>query len=332
MPEWFLIEYGTMLVLLVWMALLFPHAKADLPTEAPVEVFEQLDLHYGKHARQIFDLWTPAQKKSSPLVVYIHGGGWQAGSKDEMRKAPGTRARFLNSGIAFAAINYRFLKHAPLQTIMREDIGGFIQYIRLHARKYGIDKNRIYAYGYSAGGSASLWLASHDDLAAPDSRSRMKRESTRIQGAGHMNAQVSYDFYVWYRIFGKEMTDRFMKDQVYSRYHFKSAAELDTEHGIEVRKDLDMYGNLSADDAPILFWNNLDDSIDRDHNHFVHSPRHTRELSARAIELGIPQRTEIRADGVTAPNGHESAFKFFKELAEKESVQQKRCATRSKCR
>lgn len=305
-----------MLLILTWITLLFVPA----PARANIPAVEHLDVHYGKHARQVFDLWTPSDRKNVPLIVYIHGGGWQAGSKDEMRKAPGTRARVLNAGFAFASINYRFLKHAPLQTIMREDIGGFIQYIRLHALSYGIDKNRIYAYGYSAGGSASLWLASHDDLADPDSRSRMKRESTRIQGAGHLNAQVSYDYFVWYRLFGKELTDRFMKDQVYSRYHFKSAAELETARGIEIRRDLDMYGNLSSDDAPVLFWNNLADTLDRDHNHFVHSPRHTRELSVRATELGLPHRSEIRADGAGSPNGHESAFRFFQEL----SIQQKR--------
>ncbi len=321
-----MVESATMLTFLTWIVFLLPASHAEIPDR--VEVKERLDVHYGKHARQIFDLWTPAQKKSAPLVVYIHGGGWQAGSKDEMRKAPATRARYLNSGFAFAAINYRFLKHAPLQTIMQEDIAGFIQYIRLHARQYGIDKSRIYAYGYSAGGSASLWLASHDDLGSPDSKKRSKRESTRVQGAGHMNAQVSYDYYVWYRIFGKEMTDRFMKDQVYSRYHFDSAADLDTPQGIEVRKYLDMYGNLSSDDAPMLFWNNLDDAPDRDHNHFVHSPRHTRELSIRATELGIPHRTEIRVDGQPTPNGHESAFLFFKEL----SVQQKRNAPKPELR
>lgn len=312
-----------MLIFLTWIAFLLPTSQAATPEG--VEVEERLDIHYGRHSRQVFDLWAPSNAKNAPLVVYIHGGGWQVGSKDEMRKAPGTRARYLKSGFAFAAINYRFLKHAPLQTIMREDIGGFIQFIRLHAGKYGIDKTRIYAYGYSAGGSASLWLASHDDLASPESKKRGRRESTRVQGAGHMNAQVSYDYYVWYKIFGKEMTDRYMKDQVYSRYHFKSAAELDTTRGIEVRKYLDMYGNLSSDDAPVLFWNNLDDTPDRDHNHFVHSPRHARELSLRATELGIPHRTEIRVDGQPTPNGHESAFLFFKEL----SVQQKGSATQA---
>jgi pimeloyl-ACP methyl ester carboxylesterase len=308
-----------MLLILSWLFL----------SISPVQAAQHLDVHYGKHERQIFDLWTPSSGEKAPLIVYIHGGGWQAGSKDEMRKAPGTRARALNAGFAFAAINYRFLKHAPLQTIMREDIGGFIQYIRRHSEKYGIDKTRIYAYGYSAGGSASLWLASHDDLGTPSSKRRLRRkESSRVQGAGHLNAQVSYDFYVWYRIFGKDRTDRFMKDQVYSRYHFKSASELETERGIEVRKELDMYGQLTPDDAPMLFWNNLDDDLDRDHNHFVHSPRHTRELSLRATELGIPNRTEIRADGVATPNGHKSAFEFFKEL----SIQQKRGATGAELR
>jgi acetyl esterase len=297
---------------LIFCFLLFFSAAA----RAETPICEQLDVHYGKHERQVFDLWRPDSEEKAPLILYIHGGGWQVGSKDEMREAKGTIRRVINGGFAFAAINYRFLKHAPLQTILREDIGGFVQYIRAHADEFGIDKKKIFAYGVSAGGSGSLWLATHDDLADPDSPVPERRESTRISGAGHMNAQVSYDFYVWYALFGKERTDRFMKDQVYSRYHFKSKAELETEAGIAVRKSVDMYGNLSPDDAPLLLWNSLSDDLDRDYNHFVHAPGHTRALSERAKSLGIPTRTEIKADGSGTPNAHESAYRYFKELLE----------------
>jgi len=290
---------------LLMIALLLPFtALAD-------QARELLDQHYGAHERQIFDLWTPASGKKTPLVIYIHGGGWSVGSKDEMRANKLIIKKYNNAGIAVAAINYRFLKHAPLQTIMREDIAGFVQFMRFHSDEYNIDKKLIMPYGVSAGGSASLWLATHDDIADADAVEPMKRESSRVFAAGHLNAQVSYDYFVWYKYLGKENTDRFMGDQVWSRYHFDSFDQLNTEEGIRVRKDLDMYGNMTADDAPILFYNSLDDDLTRDANHFIHSPNHTRLLSMKAETLGLDCETHIRADGDVMLSTHGMMFDYF---------------------
>ena len=94
-----------------------------------------LDQHYGPDERQVFDLWLPKSSKKTPLVIYIHGGGFVMGSKNEIRGAKIIK-KYLEAGIAFASINYRFLKTTPLQTIMREDIAGFVQFMRHHARNF----------------------------------------------------------------------------------------------------------------------------------------------------------------------------------------------------
>jgi hypothetical protein len=167
------------------------------------------------------------------------------------------------------------------------------------------------AYGASAGASASLWLATHDDLADPGSSDPVKRQSTRILAAGHLNGQLSYDFTVWYRFFGEKLTDRFMEEQVYSRYHLHSKADLFTEEGVRIRKDLDSYGNLDASDAPLFLWASLDDDLTRDYNHFVHSPRHAELLSDRADEVGLKHETHIRSCGTGTPDAELSVYEFF---------------------
>ena len=292
---------------LMMMALLLPFTVSAKPA---VEI---LDHHYGDHDRQVFDLWLPKQKrnKKAPLVIFIHGGGWSVGSKDEFRKQQKLIRKYNREGIAVAAINYRFLKHAPLQTIMREDIAGFVQFMRYHANFYNIDPTLIMPYGVSAGGSASLWLATHDDIADPNAEDPIKRMSSRVTAAGHVNAQVSYDYFVWYQFFGKEITDHFMKDQVWSRYHFDSFEDLQTERGKAVRKDLDMFGNMDAGDAPILFWSSLDDDPTRDANHFIHSPNHARLLSDRAHTVGLNVETYVRADGTILKDPHKTLFDYF---------------------
>lgn len=302
------------------LALLLTGLLSLITPLTPSLAKEFLDQSYGKHPRQIFDLWTPPQKpggESAPLVIYIHGGGWQSGTKNELRNHPRTLDLALRKGMAIASIEYRFLKHAPLQTIMREDIGGFVQFIRSKAAAYTINPKMIFAYGVSAGASASLWLASHDDLADPESVDPVLRQSSRIAAAGHLNGQLSYDFLVWYQYFGKEMTDRFMGAQVYSRYHLKSIDDLYTPVGEQIRQELNSYGNLSADDPPLFIWNSLEDLPEPDYNHFVHSPNHARLLAKRAEELKIPTRTFIRADGKKLPDGAAGAIGFFAEFVRK---------------
>ena len=78
-----------------------------------------------------------------------------------------------------------------------------------------------------------------------------------------------------------------------------------------------MYGNMTSDDPPLFFWNNLSDEPTLDNNHFVHSPRHARLLSEKAEKLGILHETRIKADGDTATDPHAQIFEFFLKILKK---------------
>src|SRR6516165_2383294 len=62
---------------------------------------------YGTHPRQVLDFYQAKSDKPTPLVFYIHGGGWQAGDKKGFNARP-----FLDKGISVVAINYRYVKQA----------------------------------------------------------------------------------------------------------------------------------------------------------------------------------------------------------------------------
>jgi hypothetical protein len=280
---------------------------------------ELMDQPYGPHERNVFDLWLPKGLKKSPLVIYIHGGGWVMGDKDDLRRHDRIIRKYNDAGIAVASINYRFLKHAPLQTIMREDIGGFVQFMRANHRRFHIDRDKIAVFGVSAGGSASLWLATHDDLADPESEDPIRRESTRVLAAGHVNAQVSYDFHDWFTFFGEEQTYRFLGQQVWSRYHFDSVDDLYTEEGEKVRRFLDSYENYSSDDAEIFFYNSLKDGRSENGDHFLHAPKHAMLLYARAQSVGAPARILLDGENTIkhSPFGEIQKF-FFEKFKKKE--------------
>jgi hypothetical protein len=281
-----------------------------------------LDQHYGPDERQIFDLWLPKSHKRTPLVIYIHGGGFVMGSKDEIRKNRIIK-KYLEAGIAFAAINYRFLKTTPLQTIMREDIAGFVQFMRYHSRKFNINKNYILSHGFSAGGSSSLWLGTHDDIADENHENPIKRESSRVLAIGHLSAQVSYDFIDWFNYFGREQTERFVGQQIWSRYHFSHFDELFTEKGKAIRQDVDNYENMDGDDAPMILWNGLADIESPDGNHFMHSPRHAKLLAERAQDVGLEVKLLLDADREIKYDILGEVFNFFTKKIEEKKKRRK---------
>jgi acetyl esterase/lipase len=154
-------------------------------------------LAYGKHERQVLDFWQAKSDKPTPLVLYIHGGGWRAGDKSGLSAA--AIKGYLDNGISVAAINYRYvtqaveLKVEPPVKAPLEDAARALQTIRSKAAEWNIDKKRIGATGGSAGACSSLWLAFHDDLADPKSSDPIARESTRLYCAAVSGAQVTLD-------------------------------------------------------------------------------------------------------------------------------------------
>jgi hypothetical protein len=151
------------------------------------------DIAYGSHPRQVLDFYQAKSDKPTPVVLYIHGGGWQGGDKKTNPKA------FLDKGISVVAINYRYVKNGvedkvePPVKAPLEDAARALQFVRSKAAEWNLDKTRIGATGGSAGACSSLWLAFHDDMADSKSDDPIARESTRLYCAAVNGAQVSLD-------------------------------------------------------------------------------------------------------------------------------------------
>jgi acetyl esterase/lipase len=97
------------------------------------------------------DIYLPEKsaEKPQPLLIWIHGGGWQAGDK----KYPPLLNQ-LSRGYIVASIEYRFSQKAPFPAQI-EDCQAAIRFLRAHAKKYNIDKDHIGVAGASAGGHLS---------------------------------------------------------------------------------------------------------------------------------------------------------------------------------
>lgn len=152
---------------------------------------------YGQDSeRQRFDFWQAKSDKPTPVLLMIHGGGWQNGDKEGYARSV---QQYLDEGISVAAINYRFIQHAMDQKVeppvkaCLHDAARALQTIRSKAGEWNIDPKRIASTGSSAGACTSLWLALHDDLADPTSSDPVARQSTRLTCVAVDGAQTSLD-------------------------------------------------------------------------------------------------------------------------------------------
>jgi len=109
---------------------------------------------YGSDPAQKIDFWAarlpsdPAMTPA-PLVIFVHGGGWQRGSKDNAtgRWKP---AHFPGEGYAFASINYRLVPAATVEQ-QAQDVAQAVKAFIERAGSLGIDRRRIVLMGHSAG-------------------------------------------------------------------------------------------------------------------------------------------------------------------------------------
>lgn len=121
-----------------------------------IDARRDLAYAHSRNPRQRLDLYLPKERgeRLLPVVVYIHGGGWQAGGKGDGRQVK----PYVESGqYAGVSVGYRLTDEAswPAQI---HDCKAAVRWIRGNAERYGFDPDRIGVFGTSAGGHLSAML------------------------------------------------------------------------------------------------------------------------------------------------------------------------------
>jgi arylformamidase len=112
---------------------------------------------YGQHLRQQVDVYTPDDAVGdAPLVVFVHGGGWQIGNRSMVQAKP---QHFKDAGYVFASAGYRLLPDAPVEQ-QAADLGAAIKALRAQAEAGGFDPDKIVLMGHSAGAHLAALVAS----------------------------------------------------------------------------------------------------------------------------------------------------------------------------
>jgi acetyl esterase/lipase len=151
-------------------------AKAPAPPTLPEGTKVLKDLAYVPDGgpRRTLDLYVPKGDGPLPLIIWVHGGGWQGGSKENPKALP-----FLTRGYAVASINYRLTDVGPFPAQI-QDCKAAVRHLRLIAREHNLDPDRFGSWGESAGGHLVALLGTCEETDF-DERPGGKRPSARVQ-------------------------------------------------------------------------------------------------------------------------------------------------------
>src|SRR5258708_3249249 len=112
-----------------------------------------LDLRYGDAPGETIAL-SPARKGDGSCMMFIHGGYWRSlDKKDFSFLAPA----LVDGGISLAVVNYALCPKVSMEEIGRQMLRAS-RWLWLHAEDYGMDQDRLFVSGHSAGGHLAAML------------------------------------------------------------------------------------------------------------------------------------------------------------------------------
>jgi acetyl esterase/lipase len=146
-----------------------------------MELLWRKGVEYGKGGNRALKLHIlrprTAPKEPMPVLVWIHGGGWGGGSPDSgiLRLS-----RFAERGYFCASIEYRLSGEAKFPAQI-EDCKCAIRFLRIKAKEYHLDPERIGVSGESAGGHLVALLGTSANVKELEGKGGWPEQSSRVQ-------------------------------------------------------------------------------------------------------------------------------------------------------
>jgi acetyl esterase/lipase len=161
------------------------------PVKVPSDVIVTENVEMGKGGDKILhaDVYQPKTPPAAPLpaVIFVHGGGWSSGSY----KGGSTKPYLAEHGYVAVSIEYR-LSHVAPWPAQLEDCRLAVRWLRANAAKYGVDPNRIGAWGGSAGGHLVSCLGTMADQPQFDGDGGWPGVSSRVQAVVDGSGPVDF--------------------------------------------------------------------------------------------------------------------------------------------
>lgn len=167
-----------------------PKAKAPEAIPEPLAVKVERNVHYDTLDDQklLLDVAMPKDGGPHPCVVLFHGGAWRGGSRKDLsvgdkdrngKITPSLIEEVAARGYVAVAPSYRLAPKFQFPAQI-QDARSAVRYLRANAKNYGIDRDRIAAAGFSAGGHLALLLGLAEKVDGWDAGANLD-QSSRVQ-------------------------------------------------------------------------------------------------------------------------------------------------------
>jgi acetyl esterase/lipase len=238
------------------LALAEPPKPAPKPVQVPDGVRLERDLAYvpdGDEAQKL-DLYLPeaAPERPLPLIVHIHGGGWQAGSK-----FPCPVAGMVLKGYAVASVEYRFSQKAKFPAQI-QDCQAAIRWLRAKAASYSIDPKQVGVIGGSAGGHLSALVATAGGTGAFPPIGGNEDQSDRVQAVCDIYGPADFTTVVQQAAEDRNVKNIFQFNSPKDPYSSLIGAPLETT---EKSRAVSPVTYISEDDPPVLILHGTHDAL-----------------------------------------------------------------------
>ncbi len=165
----------------------------DTEPETPPDIAEFKDIVYKEVDGRALKLDIYERKdldRAAPLLIFIHGGGWKSGKKEDYRVYT---LAFAQRGYVTASISYRLSGVAKYPAAI-EDVKCAVRWLRAHAEDYGFAPDKIALIGGSAGGHLSLLAgyADEDAFSAPCDADASSRVQAVVDLYGPVDLTTEY--------------------------------------------------------------------------------------------------------------------------------------------
>lgn len=255
------------------------------------------DVAYGPHARHRLDIFAPKasykSKTKTPVAVFIHGGGFSSGSKEQAYSSSNQKmiVELLNRGVAFVSINYPLLEKNETEGLIKSLNGAkrAVQYLKLSSTRLNIAPEKIILMGSSAGASTSLWLAFHDDMANLNSSDPVEQQSTRVLGAVASETQSSLDMVRWEEVFAQyNFRVSSVASAAYKFYGISKLQDLYSPRIVAYRQNVDLLGLMDSSDPEVWVANqSVPVTSPSNISILYHHPYHAKALRDKAQQVGF---------------------------------------------
>jgi arylformamidase len=126
---------------------------AESSARARSTMTSHLDRRYGDMPGESLDLF-PARKGDGTCMMFIHGGYWRSLDKHDFSfLAPA----WVDAGVSLAVVNYDLCPGVTMDEIVRQMLRAS-RWLWLNAEQYGMDQDRLYVSGHSAGGHLAAMM------------------------------------------------------------------------------------------------------------------------------------------------------------------------------